>query len=464
MPDSVVLWTRLMAEDPARRPGGAPTVDWTVAEDERLEKVVRSGQATAEPAWAHSVHVDVGGLRPNRPYWYRFVVNGKASPVGRTRTAPAATEPVAALRFAYASCQQYEQGYYSALRHMSGDDLNAVLFLGDYIYESTWGRDLVRRHTGGRTTTLDEYRDRYALYKADSDLQSAHAAHPWIVTWDDHEVTDDYTADTGPDDPDPVRFLKQRAAAYQAYWEHMPLPNAMRPQGAALRLYDRLRFGTLAEVFTLDDRQYRSRHACNAAKLRYKPLENCGERLDPARTMLGATQEQWFASAMQGASARWNIIAQQTLMAEADRGPQDRHIFWADGWDGYPMARQRLLDAIAASPVRDTLVLGGDVHSFWAADLQRDFTRPGPAVATEFVGGSITSQGPREDSLAPVLRKNPHIRYARSGVFGYGLAEVGPKSTTMRFRTVENVREKSSPIRTLATFAVEAGKPGVTAA
>ena len=205
MPDSVVLWTRLMAEDPARRPGGAPTVDWTVAEDERLEKVVRSGQATAEPAWAHSVHVDVGGLRPNRPYWYRFVVNGKASPVGRTRTAPAATEPVAALRFAYASCQQYEQGYYSALRHMSGDDLNAVLFLGDYIYEydpkSTFAD---RLHTqteafaagagNDQLNTIGDYRARYGLYNSDPSIQAARANVPWICMWSDHEVENNYAS------------------------------------------------------------------------------------------------------------------------------------------------------------------------------------------------------------------------------------------------------------------------------
>jgi alkaline phosphatase D len=467
-PDGVVLWTRLMAEDPSARLDGAIGVDWVIAEDERLQKVVLSGKAMAEPTWAHSVHVDVGGLKPNRPYWYRFTVGGqgstKASPIGRTRTAPAANEAVRSLRFAYASCQQYEQGYFSALRHMAAEDLNAVMFLGDYIYELSWGRDLVRRHTGGRATQLFEYRDRYALYKSDADLQAAHAAHPWILTWDDHEVTDDYSDDVGPEDADPARFLKQRAAAYQAYWEHMPLPNAMRPQGPNLRLYNRLRFGSLAEVFTIDDRQYRSHHACGAAKVRGKPLENCDERLDPKRTMLGPEQEQWFVAAMKGASARWNVIAQQTLMAEADRGPGERHVYWADGWDGYPMARQRLLDAVAASPVKDTLIVGGDVHSFWAADLRRDFAQPGPVVATEFVGGSITSQGPAQSRVDGVLRKNPHIRYGRTGVYGYGLAELGPKSTTMTFRTVGTVKEPTSPISTLARFAVEAGKPGVQGA
>jgi len=464
-PGSVVLWTRLMADNPAERLEGTIAVDWSLAEDERMSRVVRSGTASADARWAHSVHVEVGGLLANRPYWYRFTVNGKASPIGRSRTAPAANENVASLRFAYASCQQYEQGYYSALRHMADEELNAVLFLGDYIYEATWGRDLVRHHGSGRTTSLDDYRNRYALYKSDRDLQAAHAAHPWILTWDDHEVTDDYSNDVGPEDPDRRRFLAQRAAAYQAYWEHMPLPEAMRPRGPDLRLYDRLRFGTLAEVFTLDDRQYRDHHACESAKVRGKPLENCEQRLDPLRTMLGAEQERWFASAMQGAAARWNLVAQQTLMAEADRGPGDRHVYWADGWDGYPMARQRLLDAIAASPVKDTLVLGGDVHSFWATDLRRDFARPDqPVIATEFVGGSVTSQGPAEERVKLMMRKNPHIRYGRSGVFGYGLAALDAKAATVTFRTVGTIKEPTSPISNLARFVVPAGKPGVVAA
>lgn len=337
-PGSVVLWTRLLAENPAERLADPFEVQWAIAEDERMSRLVRTGSAKAEPNWAHSVHVDAEGLRPNRPYWYRFTVQGKTSEVARTRTAPAPNEQMAALRFAYTSCQQYEQGYYTAHRHLAGEDLNAVLFLGDYMYEASWGRELVRRHTGGRTTTLEEYRDRYALYKSDKDLQAAHAAHPWILTWDDHEVTDDYSNDIGPDDPDPRRFLAQRAAAYQAYWEHMPLSNAQRPNGPNLKLYDRLRFGTLAEVFTLDDRQYRDHHACNAARVRGKPLENCDQRLDPMRTILGAEQETWFGAAMKGASARWNVVAQQTLMAEVDRGPGERQVYWADGWDGYGVA------------------------------------------------------------------------------------------------------------------------------
>jgi alkaline phosphatase D len=452
-PTSVVLWTRVTA------PG---SVAWTIAEDEGLRRVVRNGTAPAEERWANSVHVDVEGLQPGRFYWYRFTVNGQASPVGRTRTAPAPGDRPAALRFAFASCAQYEQGYFAAYRHMADEELDAVLFVGDYIYEMSWGRNLVRRHTGGRCTLLHEYRERYAQYKSDPDLKAAHVAHPWIVTWDDHEVTDDYTADIGPLDPDPARFLQQRAAAYQAYWEHMPLSNALRPDGPSLKLYDRYRFGDLAELTAIDDRQYRSHHACRATlNPRGKPLENCDERLDPQRTMLGAEQEAWFASGMKSASARWNVLAQQTLMAEIDRGPGERHVYWADGWDGYPMARQRLLDAVAASPTRDTLVLGGDVHSFWAADLKRDFAHPkAPTVATEFVGGSITSQGPSADRLKGYMAKNPHIRSALTQVNGYGLVVLDARKALVSFRTLADVRDPKSAITTAQRFAVEAGRPG----
>ncbi|MBS0519414.1 MAG: alkaline phosphatase D family protein [Proteobacteria bacterium] len=459
---SVVLWTRLLATDPTQPLAGTFTVDWSIAEDEHLQRVVRSGQATAEPHWAHSIHVDVDGLRPGRPYWYRFTVNGKASPVGRTLTAAGPTERVPLLRFAFASCQDYEHGYYAALRHMAEEPLNAVLFLGDYIYEIPWGRDLVRHHGTGRPTTLREFRDRYALYKSDPDLQAAHAAHPWIVTWDDHEVANDYANDISPTDPDPQQFLLLRAAAYQAYWEHMPLPNAMRPRGPSLRIYDRYRFGDLAELFVLDDRQYRSHNACHAERIKGRMLADCAERTDPARTMLGAEQEAWFAEAMKGASGRWNLIAQQTLMAESRLFKEGKRTYWADGWDGYPAARRKLLDAVAASPVRDTVVLGGDVHSFWATDLKPDFeASSSPIVATEFVGGSVTSQGFSDKQLQSMVRDTPYIRYARGGQYGYGHIALEPKAATVSFRMLDDVCDPRSGISTPVRFAVEAGDPGV---
>ena len=459
---SVVLWTRLVAADPADRLDGTIPVGWMIAEDERMQKVVGSGDATAEPRWGHSVHVDVEGLRPNRPYWYRFTVQGKASPIGRTLTAPDATERIPSLRFSFASCQMYEHGYYSAQRDIAAMDLNAVMFVGDYIYERSWGRDHVRHHEAGVPTTLDEYRNRYALYKADRDLQAAHAAHPWIVTWDDHEVSNDYANDTAPDVIDPHKLLPIRAAAYQAFWEHMPLSNTVKPSGPSFKLYDRYRYGDLAEITVIDDRQYRSPNACFPESYKHRFLVDCADRLDPARSMLGAEQETWFADGMKRASTRWNLIAQQTLMAEIDSGKDGTHRYWADGWDGYPAARRKLLDAVAASPTRDTLVLGGDVHSFWATDLKRDFTDArSPVVATEFIGGSITSQPANDKASQEAARTQAHLRYAKGGVNGYGLLELLPKQATISFRAVKNVKEQNSPVHELKRFVVEAGQPGV---
>ena len=247
----MVLWTRLVANlETAIVP-----VRWEIADDEAMRKVVARGTAEAHPAWAHSVHVEVSGLEPDRWYWYRFYAGDAASPVARTRTAPVPGAPVSRLRFAFASCQHYEQGWFTAYRHMAADDLDLVVFLGDYIYESSWGREHVRKHNAPEPYTLDDYRARYALYKGDADLQAAHRAFPWIVTWDDHEVDNDYANDRPEDGMPAAQFLLRRAAAYKAYYEHMPLPAAMRPDGPDMRIYTRLAWGSLANFYLLDDRR-----------------------------------------------------------------------------------------------------------------------------------------------------------------------------------------------------------------
>ncbi|MBM3645925.1 MAG: alkaline phosphatase [Alphaproteobacteria bacterium] len=468
--DGISLWTRLMGTGPAELGGGPRTVRWILAEDDRLTRPIAGGSVVADPAFAHSVHVDVRGLSAGRPYWYRFDVEGRTSPVGRTRTAAAAGDSVRRVRLAFASCQQYEQGYYTAHRHLAAEELDAVLFVGDYIYEKSWGRDLVRRHEGGRTVSLADYRARYATYKSDPDLRAAHAAHPWIVTWDDHEVDDDYTDNFSPQERDPARFMAQRAAAYQAFFEHMPLPASLAPQGPALRLHSRHRFGNLVELHMLDDRQYRSPHACRESWGPGKTLgPACTERLDPRRTMLGTAQEAWLTEGLARASARWTAIGQQTLMAPLDRdsGKGEGATFWADGWDGYPAARQRLLGAVAASPVRDTLVLGGDVHSWWAADLAADPGRAGaPIVATEFVGTSISSQGPSNNRVQALLAagRNPHLRYGHGGAHGYSTVAFERDRATVEFKSVSNVKKSEASVATLKSFAVERGRPGVQSA
>ena len=460
-PAGFVLWTRLVGD-----PDPSPiAIRWEVGADEAMRSIVASGAAEASPEWAHSVHVDVQGLEPDRPYWYRFLSGDAASPVGRTRTAPPANAAVGRLRFAFASCQQYEQGYYGAYRHIVADAPDLVAFLGDYIYESSWGREHVRKHEAGEPYSLDEYRARYARYKSDRDLQAAHAACPWIVTWDDHEVDNDYADDRPEDGMPKEQFLARRAAAYRAYYEHMPLPARMRPEGPDMRIYTQLGWGTLARFLVLDDRQYRSWHACPRPGRRggsnTVDLERCERLANPNRTILGRTQERWLEAALERSGARWNVLAQQTRMAQWDEKPGPGRRAWTDSWDGYPAARRRLLEHLAEKKVPNPVVIGGDVHQFNVADLKPDFDDPdSPAVASEFVGTSITSQGWPQERLDASLPDNPHMKLAESRYRGYTRVEITPGAMRVDLRAMETVQRRDAACSTLASFVVEDGKPG----
>jgi alkaline phosphatase D len=470
LPDGFVIWTRL-APDPLAAGGGMPAepvrVEWEVGADERLRRSVRRGAATALPEHAHAVHVELRGLDPDRWYWYRFRAGGETSPIGRTRTAPAAGIPVRRFRFAYASCQHWEQGYFAAYRHMLADDLDLVVHVGDYIYEvSSWG-DEVRRHDGPEPLTLDEYRARHALYKTDPDLRAAHAAYPWTVTWDDHEVDNDYAADQSQDRDDPAAFLRRRAAAYQAYWEHMPLRRTAMPRGADMRLYHRLTFGDLVELNVLDNRQYRSDQPCGEGRRGGGNLvEECTSRLEPGRTMLGAEQERWLLRGLERSRARWNVIVQQQLMAEMrHRTRAGGEAYWTDGWDGYAAARGRLLAHIAGGRPPNPVVIGGDIHSFWVTDLKTDFRDVrAPTVATEFVTTSVTSLGARYDFFAAALPDNPHVRFFESRERGYIRCALTPERWQTDLRVVSDVRDRHATARTLASFVVEDGRPGAVRA
>lgn len=462
--DSVILWTRL-----APRPleeGGMPAVpvevEWQVAEDEGFARIAARGVVQATAELAHSVHAEAGGLRPDRVYWYRFRAGSAVSQVGRTRTAPAAGNT--RFRFAFASCQQYEHGYFAAYRDMAARDLDLIVHLGDYIYEKSWGSRHVRQHGVGIPTTLPEFRNRYALYKTDADLQAAHAAFPWLSIWDDHEVADDYANDRAYTTRDPEQFMKIRAAAYQAYYEHMPLPPSARPRGPNATIYEHYRFGDMMEMLLLDDRQYRSPPACVNGE-RPTTVPDCPERTGEARSMLGLAQEQWLDAQLRDSRGRWTMVAQQTLMAESKRKNAEGTRFWMDGWDGYPNARRRLLDSMATHKVRNPVVIGGDRHAFYAAELKRDFARPQePAIATEFVGTSITSDGPSESNLRNALSDNPDLIYARGDKRGYAVVELDEKTCTVGFEALDDVKDARSNVRRLATFVVEDGVRGVKAA
>ena len=462
--DGVVLWTRL-APDPLQggRMGALPIeVAWEVAHEECFRRIARRGVTLARPEDAHSVHVEIKGLAPARWYWYRFRTGSELSPVGRTRTAPAVGAELADLRFAFASCQHYEHGYYTAYRHMARDALDLVVHLGDYIYEGSWGGHPVRAHTGVEPVNLGDYRNRYALYRSDLDLQAIHAAFPWVAIWDDHEVDNDYANDRSEDLAPRAQFLARRAAAYRAYYEHMPLPASARPRGPDMRLYARVGFGGLAAFHLLDDRQYRDYQACpKPGRGGANTVEACAERSDPNRSVLGSEQERWLAEGLTRSRARWNLIAQQTLMARIDATSGPGQSFWTDGWDGYPAARSRLLRLLTLRRVSNPIVLSGDVHAFYAADLKLDFDDPrSPVVATELVTTSISSDGRPPERIAAALPENPHIKLADGTRRGYTRVTLSRDRALVEMQAVDTVKTPGAPISTLATFVVEDGKAG----
>jgi alkaline phosphatase D len=457
-PSGVTLWTRLTGVlDPL-----AFEVGWEVARDEAMREIVLSGKALAHPDWAHSVHVDAQGLEPDRWYWYRFSAAGAHSPVGRTRTAPAAGT-AAALRFAFASCQQYEQGYFAAYRHIAADAPDLVAFLGDYIYESSWGREHVRSHGSPEPYSLADYRARYALYKGDPDLQAAHAACPWIATWDDHEVDNDYADDRSEDGMERDAFVERRTAAYRAYYEHMPLPQSMRPEGTRMRIHTHVDWGALARFHVLDTRQYRSWQPCPRKNRRggsnTVDIEHCVRLPAPGRSMLGRAQERWLEQSLAESRAGWNLLAQTTPMAQFDTKPGPGRRAWTDGWDGYPAARLRLFEKLEDSS--NPVVLGGDVHSFNASQLKLDFDDPrSPVIATELVTTSITSQAWSQERLNRHRPDNPHMLLVDSRFRGYTRVELSARRLRADLRAMETVQRREAGCSTLASFVVEDGRRG----
>src|SRR5215472_270213 len=475
-PDGFVLWTRLAPEPLSANPaapggmtGGDVPVTYEIAGDEAMRDIVRRGVADAEAAYGWSVHADVSGLQAARHYWYRFRCGDAVSAVGRAVTAVAAATPVERMRFGFVSCANYEHGYFAAYRHLADENPDVVLFLGDYLYESVEQvRPTIRLHSDGiEAATLPTYRNRYAQYRLDADLQRLHAAAPALVTWDDHEVGNDYADRWSQYYDDPDLFLRRRAAAYQAFYEHMPVrPILSRPNGPLMRVYDRFTLGDLIEISVIDGRQYRSRQACYAPPTKggghLETNANCPERLDVGRTMLGFGQEAWLYAGLARSKARWNLIAQDVLMAQLRRNQDGIDAFWTDDWNGYPANRARLLRHIHDNKVPNPVVISGDIHSFLANDLMLDFDNPSsPIVATEFVGTSISSYGPPYDPIARVLPDNPHVHFFDSRQRGYVLIDLTADRMQAQMRVVSDAHDPKATISTFKTFAVEGGRPGV---
>ncbi len=463
-PDGFVIWTRLGPD--LRVDGGMPPhaveVRWEVAEDEGFRNIVRKGVALAEPEWAHSVHVEVALLKPERHYWYRFFAGGYDSAVGRSRTLPRIGAPTPGLNFAVACCQNYESGLYAAYRHMAAQDhYDFVLHLGDYIYESNMQK-IWRPHPDPVPVALWQYRRRHSLYKLDPHLQAAHAKYPWMVMWDDHDVDNDYAGEHSASYVPAAQFLLRRAAAYQAYYEHMPLRASARPRGPWMQLYRDCVIGDLLSIHLLDTRQYRSDQPCQTPERGGGRLADCEERHLPQRTMLGAQQEQWLDTRLGRHKTTWSLIAQSLVMAPFESWPGPVQGYWTDGWEGYTAARQRLLDQLARSNTGHPIVLGGDLHFYWAADLTARADRPdSPVIGSEFVCTGISSQPSPHELYVQQLPEHPHIKYFEGRRNGYMRCRVTPGIWRSDFLAVADVRQADSGSSVLQRFVVEAGRPGV---
>ena len=460
-PQSVVLWTRLAPEplEGGGMPDESVEVTWEVARDDGMREIVRRGVSWATPQLAHSVHAEVNGLEPDRWYWYRFSVGDAQSPIGRTRTTPRLRALPSQLRFAFASCQHYETGHYTAYQHMAQEPLDLILHLGDYIYEYAGQDNRVRKHVGPEIETLEHYRTRYAQYKTDPHLKEAHALCPWLVVWDDHEFDNNYAGSISEEaGVSPEEFLLRRANAYQAYYENMPLRRRSLPQGPDMRLYRSIPYGRLANFQMLDTRQYRSDQPNGDGR---KSLE--GDVLSPQATMLGDQQEGWLQAELLRSISQWNILGQQVMMARVDREPGANALFSMDQWSGYDGPRKRLLKFLAERRVPNPVVLTGDIHSNWVNDLRVDFDNEAdPTIATEFVCTSISSGGngvQEPKGTEEMLSENPFVRF-HNAERGYVSCTVTPSEWRTDYQIVEFVDRPGAPLVNRGTFVVEAGRPG----
>jgi alkaline phosphatase D len=472
-PDGFVIWTKI-APMPLERGGGMPKqpveVAWSVATDERMRQVVRKGTAIGHPELGHSMHVEVGGLEPARDYFYQFTIGAERSRAGRARTLPAAGASIEQVRFGLAGCQRYEDGYFTAFKEIAAERFDFVFHYGDYIYEYRVARPgdrplpIIRVMPGDpdEIYTLDDYRLRYAIYKTDPDLQAAHASTPFVMSFDDHEVDNDWAGDTTQDHTPPELFLLRRAAALQAWYENLPVRKAQLPRGPDIMAYRRFAVGNLLAMNVLDTRSFRSPQACpNGPRM----VSGCAEADEPQRTMLGATQEQWLNDGFKTAKARWTVLAQQVTMMRNDRNP-DPNVFAPslDKWDGAVAARNRLFAAIENAKLANVVTLTGDIHQNWAGDLKRDFLdEKSPTLGVEFVATSISSAGDGFDinnTYKALLQQQPYVKFFNSQR-GYVRHVVTPERWQADFQVLDKVSVPNGKLSTRKSFVVENGKSGL---
>jgi alkaline phosphatase D len=464
--DGVVLWTRVTTAQ-----SGGVDVSWTIARDAAMSRVVARGTTPTGAERDHTVKVIVSGLEPGTTYYYRFDALKGRSPVGRTRTLPQGS--VARVRLGIASCANFPFGYFNAYRRMAErQDLDAVLHLGDYLYEYENGRygdgtKLDRVTSPNKEmVALEDYRGRHAQYKGDPDLQELHRQHPFVVVWDDHEFTNNTWKD-GAENHNPDKgegdWYVRRDAAVKAYFEWMPIREGAGSRQATI--YRTLSFGDLADLVMLDTRMVgRDREA--AARDAIDVVEA------PGRTLLGAAQEQWLAGELaesKRAGSVWQLLGQQVMFApQTMPGKPTTN---TDSWDGYRAARDRVFDTVESLKISNLVVLTGDVHSAWAYDIARrpfeayDPTTGRGAVGVEIVGTSITSPsnvgaGPDgEKQLADIKAARPHLRYVDGRYRGYVVLDLTRERLQADYYTVPTIQDRVKEERFEKGLVSEAGKP-----
>ncbi|PTQ12199.1 alkaline phosphatase [Sphingomonas oleivorans] len=473
--DGFVIWTRLAPEPLA--PGGGMAmvpmlVRWEIASDERFATIVARGDAIAHPEFGHAVHVELSGLQPDRPYWYRFLCGSERSVPGRARTFPQPGAPKDRVRFAVAGCQQYEEGYYTAWRRIAEEPIDFLFHYGDYIYE---GRDSgggtrllgdrpfvpLRRHVGQEIYSLDDYRRRYAQYKTDPDLQAAHAAAPWFISFDDHEIDNNWAADADQDGTPVEIFRFRRAIAMQAFYEHMPLRRRSLPVNGHMQIYRRAQYGDLLQAHFLDTRQYRSDQAQND---RDSIID--AEVLSPRRTMLGDAQEAWLFDGLDQSRARWNLIAQQVMVMALGRktsAASSDLIYSMDQWSGYQHSRRRLLQHIHDRRLANVIIVSGDAHRHFAGDVVME--DQDKVIASEYLATSITSGS---DGTGEGDAFDHSVRSGGNGFLkamidrrGYVLCDVDRETWRGDLKILDTVMERNGRLSTFASFISERNEPGL---
>lgn len=461
---SVVLWTRL-APDPMRAdgamPGVAVTVYWELSRDARMSSIIRQGDVLALPEFAHSVHVDLKDLDADREYWYRFSTGKYRSGIGRTRTLPDRNSQPAELRFVTASCQNYTHGFFTAYQHMVEDEPDFVIHLGDYFYDTSFGETFRRHETNNAPQTLDEFRRRHALYKTDQHLQYAHAQLPFFTTIDNHDAIEDR---------DPER-MAQRAAAYQAWYEHMPVRGYAVNGRNSFDLQRRIVAGDLLQISLLDARQFRDKKDICRESMdpeygfgNYR--EQCGAMLDPDRSMLGRAQEQWLIKNLTENSCHWHVIASPGPFVPFHYHVRGGERVYIGAWDAYPENRRRIVEAIKSAKTRHPLILSGDVHSFWALDGGHMKEQGERMPVVEFVTSSISANWP-EPLAKPVsdnLQHNPQVKFYEPARRGYLLHEVDKREWKTTARALADVKDLQSKSFDRARFLVKNGEPGFSMA